>query len=150
MAHSIVMPALSAGMEEATIARWLKKVGDAVAPGEVIAEIETDKATMELEAEHAGRIGRIIAAEGTTVAVNAPIALLLTDGEKVDSLGDAGKNGEAYPLQSGRDDSLGLCRHRITHGLAASPPRRAPAGLRLKKAWRSRPSRAADRVAASC
>jgi pyruvate dehydrogenase E2 component (dihydrolipoamide acetyltransferase) len=98
MAQSIVMPALAAGMEEATIARWLKKVGDAVVPGEVIAEIETDKATMELEAEHAGRIGSIIAAQGTTVAVNAPIAMLLTEGEKVDSLGNTGTGQSASDM----------------------------------------------------
>lgn len=87
MPHTIVMPALSAGMEEATIARWLKSVGDAVAVGEVIAEIETDKATMELEAERAGTIGRLVAAEGATVALNAPIALLLAEGEQADDLG---------------------------------------------------------------
>ena len=87
MPHSITMPALSAGMEEATIARWLKSVGDNVAAGEVIAEIETDKATMELEAERAGTIGRLVAAEGTTVAVNGPIAVLLADGEQMDDLG---------------------------------------------------------------
>ena len=87
MPHIIVMPALSAGMEEATIARWLKSVGDTVAAGDVIAEIETDKATMELEAERAGTIGRIVAAEGTTVALNAPIALLLAEGEQADDLG---------------------------------------------------------------
>ena len=87
MPHLILMPALSAGMEEATIARWLKSVGDAVSAGEAIAEIETDKATMELEAEQAGRIGRILAAEGMTVALNAPIALLLAEGEQADDPG---------------------------------------------------------------
>ena len=95
MPHIIVMPALSAGMEEATIARWLKSVGDMVAAGEAIAEIETDKATMELEAERAGTIGRIVAAEGTTVALNAPIALLLAEGEEAGDLGiDAGEGGD--------------------------------------------------------
>ena len=95
MPHKIVMPALSAGMEEATITRWLKSVGDTVAAGEIIAEIETDKATMELEADRAGTIGRIVAGDGTTVAVNAPIALLLADGEQVDDLGvDAGELAE--------------------------------------------------------
>ena len=98
MPHTIVMPALSAGMEEATIARWLKAVGDTVAAGEAIAEIETDKATMELEAERAGTIGRIVAAEGTTVALNAPIALLLAEGEQADDLGaDAGEVAENEP-----------------------------------------------------
>ena len=98
MPHIIVMPALSAGMEEATIARWLKSVGDTVAVGEVIAEIETDKATMELEADRAGTIGRIVAADGTTVALNAPIALLLAEGEQAEDLGvDAGEVAEDRP-----------------------------------------------------
>ena len=88
MPHAIVMPALSAGMEDGTIARWLKDVGDAVAVGEVIAEIETDKATMEMEAEQAGTIGRIVAGDGVTVAVNAPIAVLLLEGESAESLSE--------------------------------------------------------------
>lgn len=83
MSHTIVMPALSAGMEEGTIARWLKAVGDSVAPGDIVAEIETDKATMEYEAERAGVIGKIVAAEGETVPVNGAIALLLTDDEQL-------------------------------------------------------------------
>jgi pyruvate dehydrogenase E2 component (dihydrolipoamide acetyltransferase) len=124
MAHSIVMPALSAGMEEATIARWLKTVGDAVAPGDVIAEIETDKATMELEAEQTGKIGRIVAAEGTTVAVNALIALLLADGEQADDLGDAGKNAP---------EALSAAIQAATTAAAVpspdpTPPRRLAAG----------------------
>lgn len=84
MTHIIVMPALSAGMEEATIARWLKTVGDAVVPGDIIADIETDKATMELEADQAGVIGEIVAAEGATIAINMPIAVLLAEGEEID------------------------------------------------------------------
>jgi pyruvate dehydrogenase E2 component (dihydrolipoamide acetyltransferase) len=104
MPHTIMMPALSAGMEEATIARWLKSVGDTVAAGEVIAEIETDKATMELEAERAGTIGRIVAADGTTVAVNAPIALLLAEGEQAGDLGDdAGEVAEDRPASVQQD-----------------------------------------------
>ena len=104
MPHTIMMPALSAGMEEATIARWLKSVGDTVAAGEVIAEIETDKATMELEAERAGTIGRIVAADGTTVAVNAPIALLLAEGEQAGDLGDdAGEVAEDRPAPVQQD-----------------------------------------------
>ncbi len=86
MPHSIVMPALSAGMEEGTIARWLKSAGDPVAVGEVIAEVETDKATMELEADVAGTIGQIVAQGGTTVAVNDPIAFVLLEGESLDAL----------------------------------------------------------------
>jgi pyruvate dehydrogenase E2 component (dihydrolipoamide acetyltransferase) len=87
VAQTIVMPALSAGMEEGTIGRWLKGVGDAVAAGDVIAEIETDKATMELEAEQDGVIGKIVAVAGETVPVNGVIALLLADGESASDLG---------------------------------------------------------------
>ncbi len=81
MPRTIIMPALSAGMEEGTIARWLKGEGDAVVAGEVIAEIETDKATMDYEAEQDGVIAKILAAEGATVPVNGAIALLLREGE---------------------------------------------------------------------
>jgi len=78
----VLMPALSPTMTEGKLARWLKKVGDTVAAGDVIAEIETDKATMEVEAVDEGRLGRILVDEGTEgVAVNAPIAILLAEGE---------------------------------------------------------------------
>jgi len=78
MAIEILMPALSPTMEEGTLAKWLVKAGDAVGPGDVIAEIETDKATMEVEAVDEGTIGEIIVAEGTeAVKVNAPIATLI-------------------------------------------------------------------------
>lgn len=82
MASPILMPALSPTMEEGTLARWVKKEGDVVKPGEVIAEIETDKATMEMEAVEEGVLGRILITEGTDhVAVNTPIAVLLEEGE---------------------------------------------------------------------
>ena len=82
MAIEILMPALSPTMEEGTLAKWLVKEGDAVKSGQIIAEIETDKATMEFEAVDEGKIGRILVAEGTAgVKVNTPIALLLEDGE---------------------------------------------------------------------
>ena len=82
MAIEILMPALSPTMEEGTLAKWLVKEGDVVKSGQVIAEIETDKATMEFEAVDEGRIGRILVAEGTAgVKVNTAIAVLLEDGE---------------------------------------------------------------------
>src|SRR5579864_3079884 len=77
------MPALSPTMTEGKLARWLKKPGDAIAPGDVIAEIETDKATMEVEAVDEGTLGEIKVPEGTEgVAVNAVIGTLLVAGEK--------------------------------------------------------------------
>ena len=83
MATEILMPALSPTMEEGTLAKWLVKEGDEVKSGQIIAEIETDKATMEFEAVDEGRIGKILVAEGTSgVKVNAPIAVLLEEGEE--------------------------------------------------------------------
>jgi pyruvate dehydrogenase E1 component beta subunit len=87
MPTQILMPALSPTMTEGNLARWLKQEGDKVAAGDVIAEIETDKATMEVEAVDEGTLARILVPEGTEgVAVNAPIALLVADGEEVADL----------------------------------------------------------------
>jgi pyruvate dehydrogenase E2 component (dihydrolipoamide acetyltransferase) len=88
----ILMPALSPTMEEGKLAKWLVKEGDKVTSGDVIAEIETDKATMEVEAVDEGTVARILIPEGTEkVAVNAPIAVLLEDGEDASALEGAGK-----------------------------------------------------------
>jgi pyruvate dehydrogenase E1 component beta subunit len=84
MTVQILMPALSPTMTEGTVSRWLKSEGDAVVSGDIIAEIETDKATMELEAIDDGVLGKILVAGGTEgVAVNTPIAVILEDGEDV-------------------------------------------------------------------
>jgi pyruvate dehydrogenase E2 component (dihydrolipoamide acetyltransferase) len=83
----ILMPALSPTMEEGKLAKWLVKEGDSVAPGDVVAEIETDKATMEVEAVEEGTLGKILVNEGTEgVAVNKPIAVLLGEGEDESAL----------------------------------------------------------------
>jgi pyruvate dehydrogenase E2 component (dihydrolipoyllysine-residue acetyltransferase) len=80
------MPALSPTMEEGKLAKWLVKEGDTIKSGDILAEIETDKATMEFEAVDEGKIGKLLVAEGTEgVKVNAPIATLLADGEKADA-----------------------------------------------------------------
>ncbi len=90
MPVEILMPALSPTMEEGKLSKWLKKEGDKVASGDVIAEIETDKATMEVEAVDEGTIGKLLVAEGTEgVKVNTAIAVLLADGESADSIGAA-------------------------------------------------------------
>ena len=84
MATNILMPALSPTMTEGTLARWLKKEGETIKAGDVIAEIETDKATMEVEAVDEGVLGKILVAAGSeNVAVNAPIAILVEPGEAV-------------------------------------------------------------------
>ncbi|MCP4320076.1 MAG: pyruvate dehydrogenase complex E1 component subunit beta [Hyphomicrobiales bacterium] len=88
MPTDILMPALSPTMEEGTLAKWLKKEGDPVTSGDVIAEIETDKATMEVEAVDEGTIGKIVVPEGSEgVKVNAVIAVLLGDGESTSDIG---------------------------------------------------------------
>jgi pyruvate dehydrogenase E1 component beta subunit len=90
MPTEILMPALSPTMTEGNLAKWLKQVGDKVEPGDVIAEIETDKATMEVEAVDEGTLGRILIDEGTEgVAVNTPIAVLLGDGEDANAVDKA-------------------------------------------------------------
>ena len=87
MPTEILMPALSPTMEEGTLAKWLVKEGDTVSSGDIIAEIETDKATMEFEAVDEGVIGKILITEGSEgVKVNTPIAVLLEDGETADDM----------------------------------------------------------------
>src|ERR1700749_2357801 len=90
MPINILMPALSPTMEKGNLAKWLKKEGDKVKSGDVIAEIETDKATMEVEAVDEGTIARILVPEGTQdVPVNDVIAVLAGDGEDVKAAGNA-------------------------------------------------------------
>jgi pyruvate dehydrogenase E1 component beta subunit len=87
MPTEVLMPALSPTMEKGNLAKWLKKEGDTVKSGDVIAEIETDKATMEVEAVDEGTLGKILVPEGTAdVAVNTPIAVLLSDGEDASAI----------------------------------------------------------------
>ena len=84
MTSEILMPALSPTMEEGTLAKWLVKEGDSVSAGDILAEIETDKATMEFEAVDEGTIGKILVSEGSEgIKVNSPIAVLIEDGEKI-------------------------------------------------------------------
>jgi pyruvate dehydrogenase E2 component (dihydrolipoamide acetyltransferase) len=96
MPIDITMPALSPTMEEGKLAKWHVKEGDTVSSGDVIAEIETDKATMEVEAVDEGKIGKILVAEGTdNVKVNAVIAVLLQDGEDASAIGTAAPKADA-------------------------------------------------------
>src|SRR5215813_7135394 len=84
MAEELVMPRLSDTMEQGTIARWLKQEGDAVAEGDVLAEIETDKATMELNSYADGVLLKILVGDGESAALGAPIAIVGAEGEQVD------------------------------------------------------------------
>ncbi len=99
MATEILMPALSPTMEEGTLAKWLVKEGDTVSSGDIMAEIETDKATMEFEAVDEGIVGKIVVQEGTEgVKVNDVIAILVEEGEEVpDQVGDGGSTTTPAP-----------------------------------------------------
>ena len=104
MPIKILMPALSPTMTEGNLAKWHKKEGDAVESGDVIAEIETDKATMEVEAVEEGTLGKIVVPEGTAdVAVNAVIALLLEEGEDASALDGADTSGGTAPAPAAEE-----------------------------------------------
>jgi pyruvate dehydrogenase E1 component beta subunit len=103
MPIQVLMPALSPTMEKGNLAKWLKKEGETIKSGDVIAEIETDKATMEVEATDEGTLGKILIPEGTAdVAVNTPIATILADGE---SAADLGKASAPAPQQKAAESA---------------------------------------------
>jgi pyruvate dehydrogenase E2 component (dihydrolipoamide acetyltransferase) len=117
MPIEILMPALSPTMTEGNLAKWLKNEGEAVKPGDVIAEIETDKATMEVEAVDEGKLGKILVPAGSQgVKVNQPIALLLEEGEDASALAKAGAAAPKAPPPGGRTCS---CCGTGTSGAAA-------------------------------
>jgi pyruvate dehydrogenase E1 component subunit beta len=126
MPIQVLMPALSPTMEEGKLAKWLKAEGDAVKPGDIIAEIETDKATMEVEAADEGVLGKILIAAGTEgVKVNTPIALLLGEGEDKGALEKSNaapapaRAGNGAGAASGASPSVGA-------GLKPAPARQQP------------------------
>ena len=132
MPTEVLMPALSPTMTEGNLARWLKKEGDQVAAGDVIAEIETDKATMEVEAVDEGTLGKILVAEGTEgVAVNTPIALLLAEGEDASALEGRRPSRQAQ----GRGTAAGGGKERARR--SRRRPARATAALRSRPGPRS-------------
>ena len=104
MATEILMPALSPTMEEGTLAKWLVKEGDTVSSGDIMAEIETDKATMEFEAVDEGTIGKILIAAGTEgVKVNTPIAVLLEEGEDASAI-DSSSTAAPAPAEPSKSE----------------------------------------------
>ncbi|MEM9975906.1 MAG: pyruvate dehydrogenase complex dihydrolipoamide acetyltransferase [Pseudomonadota bacterium] len=120
MPTEVLMPALSPTMEEGTLAKWLVKEGDTVSSGDLLAEIETDKATMEFEAVDEGTVGKILIAEGTeAVKVNTPIAVLLEDGESASDIGTA-------PVQPAPEPSAPEAA-QVTEVAHTSPAPAAPA-----------------------
>ncbi len=128
------MPALSPTMEKGNLAKWLKKEGDSVKSGDVIAEIETDKATMEVEAVDEGTLGKILVPEGTNdVAVNTPIAMILGEGEDAASLkGNGGapkqppQTRTAGTAAEGR--GIGAARRKARAGEESEAPAPAKTG----------------------
>ena len=138
MPTPILMPALSPTMEQGKLLKWLKKEGDKVASGDAIAEIETDKATMEVEAVDEGTIGKIMIPEGTEgVAVNTPIAVLLSEGEDVSAISEVSipspqpspsqaRQGE--PATSERSHPQADAKGRGSSGAAVAAPFPLPRG----------------------
>ena len=126
MSIQILMPALSPTMTEGTLSKWLVKEGDEVASGDIIAEIETDKATMELEAVDEGKIGQIIVPEGTEgVEVNKPIGVLLEEGEDEGDIGDVSAPVPVVPAPKAEPASAPV--EKALPVPAATAPRGAPA-----------------------
>ncbi len=133
MPIEILMPALSPTMTEGNLAKWLKKEGDEVAAGDVLAEIETDKATMEVEAVDEGVLGKILVPDGTeSVQVNQPIALLLAEGEDSSAVegyarkGDGGR-GEAARADEGAEPEVTVVAEPVAAPPAAPSQEPAPA-----------------------
>jgi pyruvate dehydrogenase E2 component (dihydrolipoamide acetyltransferase) len=123
MPTNILMPALSPTMTEGTLARWLKKEGDTISAGDVIAEIETDKATMEVEAVDEGVLGKILVADGTEgVKVNEPIAILVAEGESAAAPPPAAPAPAAPTAEAGETGAPAAARSAPPPAPAAAPP----------------------------
>ncbi|MFD1158336.1 pyruvate dehydrogenase complex dihydrolipoamide acetyltransferase [Roseovarius aestuarii] len=123
MPTEILMPALSPTMEEGTLTKWLVKEGDTVASGDLLAEIETDKATMEFEAVDEGTIGKILVGEGSEgVKVNTPIAVLLEDGESADDIGDVSTPSQPAPEAASADASAEVAAPAVAEKPAPPAP----------------------------
>jgi pyruvate dehydrogenase E2 component (dihydrolipoamide acetyltransferase) len=143
MPINILMPALSPTMEKGNLAKWLKKEGDKVAAGDIIAEIETDKATMEFEAVDEGTLAKILVPEGSTdVPVNQPIAVLAGEGEDVKA---AGQSAPAQPAAQ----SEAKPESKSKPASPAQAPAQAAAPAAASQAPAQRPQDGANRVFAS-
>ena len=139
MPIQVLMPALSPTMEKGNLAKWLKKEGETIKSGDVIAEIETDKATMEVEATDEGTLGKILIPEGTAdVAVNTPIATILADGESAADLGKAAapalqaKAAEsAPPAEAKAEAPQPKAEAKVPPTTVAEPDPEVPAGTEM-------------------
>jgi pyruvate dehydrogenase E2 component (dihydrolipoamide acetyltransferase) len=155
MVTNVLMPALSPTMEEGKLAKWLVKEGDTVKSGDILAEIETDKATMEFEAVDEGTIGKLLVPEGTEgVKVNAPIATLIGDGESADAPTDIASamqsikdavHAEAKPAPAAPKPDVPVAKTPAAPAPAAKPTEPAMA----KPAAAPAPADAGERIFAS-
>jgi pyruvate dehydrogenase E1 component beta subunit len=142
MPVQVLMPALSPTMEKGNLAKWIKKEGDSVKAGDVIAEIETDKATMEVEAVEEGTLGRILVPEGTAdVAVNTPIAMILSEGEDASALKNGGQTEpKTRPESVGKSEKPELQQRALESAPpAVEHPAAAPEPAQAKSAAASPP-----------
>src|SRR5215203_7407642 len=100
----VIMPKMGDAMEEGTLVKWLKSEGEEVSEGDAIAEIETDKVTLELEAENAGTLAQLIADEGQDVPVGGAIAFIQGEGEEVPERSEGGGEAEEEAAEGGEED----------------------------------------------
>ena len=148
MPIEVLMPALSPTMEEGTLAKWLVKEGDTVSSGDLIAEIETDKATMEFEAVDEGVVGKILVAEGSEgVKVNTLIAVLLEDGESADDIQSGASGATAAPAAAVADAAPAAVEAPASASASAPAPA-APAAAAAADGSRIFASPLARRIAA--
>jgi pyruvate dehydrogenase E1 component beta subunit len=125
MPIQVLMPALSPTMEKGNLAKWVKQEGDPVKAGDIIAEIETDKATMEVEAADEGTLGKILVPEGTAdVAVNTPIAMILAEGEDASAI--SGDGGAGKPAPKGEAPARQQRPEQQQQGAESAPPAERP------------------------
>ncbi|MGJ5618851.1 pyruvate dehydrogenase complex dihydrolipoamide acetyltransferase [Sulfitobacter sp. MF3-043] len=149
MPIEILMPALSPTMEEGTLAKWLVKEGDTVSSGDILCEIETDKATMEFEAVDEGTIGKIMISNGTEgVKVNTPIAVLLEDGESADDIGAASAPEPQAPSNAAPAEASDATAPAKGHGRSETDAAPAPAAPKSAEGDRIFASPLARRIAA--
>jgi pyruvate dehydrogenase E1 component beta subunit len=136
MPIEVLMPALSPTMEEGKLSKWVKQEGDSVKPGDVIAEIETDKATMEVEAVDEGKLARILIPEGTeNVKVNTPIAVLAGDGESVEAAAKAPVSQAPAGMEEATESAAPAAAEApgVPEAPAAPAPAKAPAAPKLQE-----------------
>jgi pyruvate dehydrogenase E1 component beta subunit len=132
MPIQVLMPALSPTMEKGNLAKWVKGEGDKIKSGDIIAEIETDKATMEVEATDEGTLGKILIPEGTAdVAVNTPIAVILSDGEDASALKNGGSAGPLSPAPTAPEPAAPVAAIPASAPLQPAPETDVPAGTEM-------------------